>query len=130
MSGGGRASGRAGGSSVRGMAILKGSEKQVEWATQIRTTTNNALNESIAFAKSQTSKMGEARVKAAIDWAEKAKHEINSTTSASELIDTIGSYVGHKTGNDAKSAALLGITRTLQNGTGDLAKRLKKARGL
>lgn len=121
---------RGSGSSVRGMAILKGSEKQVEWATQIRTTTNDALNESIAFAKSQTSKMGEARVKAAIDWAEKAKHEINSTTSASELIDTIGVYIGSNTGERAKQTALLGITRTLQNGTGDLAKRLKKARGV
>lgn len=121
---------RGSGSSVRGMAILKGSEKQVEWATQIRTTTNDALNESIAFAKSQTSKMGEARVKAAIDWAEKAKHEINSTTSASELIDTIGVYIGSNTGERAKQTALLGITRTLQHGTGDLAKRLKKARGM
>lgn len=96
---------RGSGSSARGMATLKGSEKQVEWATQIRTTTNSALNDSIAFAKSQTAKMGEARTKAAIDWAEKAKREINSTTSASELIDTIGSYVGHRTGDDAKSAA-------------------------
>ena len=54
-SGGGGAKGRreqysAGG----GMATLKGTEKQVEWAAKIRETTNNALDDSISFAKTQT----------------------------------------------------------------------------
>lgn len=124
---------RGSGSSARaggGMAALKGTEKQVEWASKIRETTNNALDDSIAFAKTQTTKMGKDRVNSAVEWAEKAKREINSTSSASELIDTIGAYIGSKTGESAKQSALLGITRTLQSGTGDLAKRLKKARGL
>ena len=124
---------RGSGSSARaggGMATLKGTEKQVEWAAKIRETTNNALDDSIVFAKTQTAKMGKDRVNAAVEWAEKAKKEINSTSIASELIDTIGAYIGNKTGESAKQSALLGITRTLQSGTGDLAKRLKKARGL
>jgi hypothetical protein len=33
------------------MAALKGTEKQVEWAAKIRETTNNALDDSISFAK-------------------------------------------------------------------------------
>lgn len=45
---------RGSGSSARaggGMAALKGTEKQVEWAAKIRETTNNALDDSISFAK-------------------------------------------------------------------------------
>ena len=109
------------------MATLKGSEKQVAWANDIRSTANEALNDSILFAKSQTAKMGEAAVKQAVSRAEAAKKVINRATNASELIDSIGDYIGHNTGEKAKQAALVGITRTIQNGTSDFAKRLKKA---
>ena len=132
MSGGGRASGRAGGSSARaggGMATLKGSEKQVAWAKDIRSVATEALNDAISQAKNPETiaKFGKDVAKQTASRAKDTKAVINSTTSASQLIDSLGGYIGHSTGEEAKRAAMAGIMRTIRDGTSDFAKRLKKA---
>lgn len=132
MSGGGRASGRAGSSSARaggGMATLKGSEKQVAWAKDIRSIANEALNDAISQGKKPETiaKFGKDVAKQTVSRAKDTKAVINSTTSASELIDSLGGYIGYRTGEEAKRAAMTGIARTIRDGTSDFAKRLKKA---
>lgn len=131
MGGGGRSSGRAVRSSTRagggGMATLKGSEKQIEWATRIRTTVNEALNDSIAHMKEQSEKFGKDAVKEGVDRATRVKKAINSESSSSQLIDTFGGYIGHRTGQDAKQAALNAISTSVMSGVEDLDKKIKKA---
>lgn len=131
MAGGGRASGRAGGSSARagggGMATLKGSEKQVAWAKNIRETVNEALNDSIDFMKKQREVVGKDVAKEGIDRATRVKKAINSESSSSQLIDTFGGYIGHRTGQDAKQAALNAISTSVMHGVEDLDKKIKKA---
>lgn len=112
---------------VVGMARLKGSEKQIEWATRIRTTVNEALNDSIAYMKEQSEKFGKDAVKENIDRATRVKKAINSESSSSQLIDTFGGYIGHRTGQDAKQAALNAISTSVMSGVEDLDKKIKKA---
>lgn len=112
---------------VVGMARLKGSEKQIEWATRIRTTVNEALNDSIAHMKEQSEKFGKDAVKEGVDRATRAKKAINSESSSSQLIDTFGGYIGHRTGQDAKQAALNAISTSVMSGVEDLDKKIKKA---
>ena len=142
MSGGGRASGRAGSSSARaggakgrreqygasgGMATLKGSEKQIEWASNLRNTVNEALDDSIAYMQKQVPSAGADVVKQGIDRAKRVKSVVNSTSSASEIIDTFSGHIGKRTGEDAKQAALTAISRSVTSGVEAMDKRLKKA---
>lgn len=112
---------------VVGMARLKGSEKQIEWATRIRTTVNEALNDSIAYMKEQSEKFGKDAVKENVDRATRVKKAINSESSSSQLIDTFGGYIGHRTGQGAKQAALNAISTSVMSGVEDLDKKIKKA---
>lgn len=112
---------------VVGMARLKGSEKQIEWATRIRTTVNEALNDSIAHMKEQSEKFGKDAVKEGVDRATRVKKAINSESSSSQLIDTFGGYIGNRTGQDAKQAALNAISTSVMSGVEDLDKKIKKA---
>lgn len=123
---------RGSGSSARaggGMATLKGSEKQVAWAKDIRSVATEALNDAISQAKKPETiaKFGKDVAKQTASRAKDTKAVINSTTSASQLIDSLGGYIGHSTGEEAKRAAMAGIMRTIRDGTSDFAKRLKKA---
>ena len=123
---------RGSGSSARtggGMATLKGSEKQVAWAKDIRSVATEALNDAISQAKKPETiaKFGKDVAKQTASRAKDTRAVINSTTSASELIDSLGGYIGHSTGEEAKRAAMTGIMRTIRDGTSDFAKRLKKA---
>lgn len=132
MSGGGRSSGRAGTSSAKksgngSVATLKGSEKQVAWAKNIRETVNEALNDSIDFMKKQREVVGKDVAKEGIDRATRLKKVINSESSSSQLIDTFGGYIGHRTGQDAKQAALNAISTSVMHGVEDLDKKIKKA---
>lgn len=112
---------------VVGMARLKGSEKQIEWATRIRTTVNEALNDSIAHMKEQSEQFGKDVVKEGVDRAIRVKKAINSESSSSQLIDTFGGYIGHRTGQDAKRAVLNAISTSVMSGVEDLDKKIKKA---
>nr|DAG25393.1 MAG TPA: hypothetical protein [Bacteriophage sp.]DAG77391.1 MAG TPA: hypothetical protein [Caudoviricetes sp.]DAH23086.1 MAG TPA: hypothetical protein [Caudoviricetes sp.] len=111
------------------MATLKGSEKQVAWAKDIRSVATEALNDAISQAKKPETiaKFGKDVAKQTASRAKDTKAVINSTTSASQLIDSLGGYIGHSTGEEAKRAAMAGIMRTIRDGTSDFAKRLKKA---
>ncbi len=139
MSGGGRASGRAGRSSARaggGMATLKGSEKQIAWAKDIRATTNAALDDVIASSKNPATiaRAGENAAKQAAAAAERVRHVINSTESSRALVEAFGGDLSGKTGQQATQSVLLAINRYARRDwpaeweeTGELYKRLKKA---
>lgn len=120
-------SGAASKGNYGGVATLKGSEKQVTWAKNIRETVNEALNDSIDFMKKQREVVGKDVAKEGIDRATRLKKVINSESSSSQLIDTFGGYIGHRTGQDAKQAALNAISTSVMSGVEELDKKIKKA---
>ena len=125
--GGGSASGGAKGRRENygtAMATLKGTDRQVEWASTIREAANSGIDTTIdqmkkAAQPKQVIEQGVSRM-------ERIRSEINRTERASELIDTFGHAVRYGSKNAAESAAgaIAGAVRRQDSA---LAKRMRKA---
>ena len=75
-----------------GQTEIKGSEKQVSWAKNIRENINKTLNQAIETMKKDPRYESTPQAKEMVKTLEDRKNKINNSSSAGDIIDFFGRY--------------------------------------